>query len=191
MFWDIVKDQITLNQRFINITGGTFVQNFERTFPVGWAVVDLVWCAGDWQQGGREFVPVVVSRAVLRSMSRRDVLIKRWPKPLSWQYYRSLLPDVSITMCPSCFQVHRHQLHVFGLFPLCSSHVWFALCCLVQRCFTVRTTSCWFFSTTAVRTAADPSTSPASTTVCAECAWARSGLSCWNPSVNASSAQVW
>lgn len=124
MFWDIVKDQITLNQRFINITGGTFVQNFERTFPVGWAVVDLVWCAGDWQQGGREFVPVVVSRAVLRSMSRRDVLIKRWPKPLSWQYYRSLLPDVSITMCPSCFQVHRHQLHVFGLLPLCSSHVW-------------------------------------------------------------------
>lgn len=59
------------------------------------------------QQGGSEFVPVVVSRAVLRSMSRRDVLIKRWPKPLSWQYYRSLLPDVSITMCPSCFQVPK------------------------------------------------------------------------------------
>lgn len=57
------------------------------------------------QQGGSEFVPVVVSRSVLRSMSRRDVLIKRWPPPLRWQYFRSLLPDVSITMCPSCFQV--------------------------------------------------------------------------------------
>uniref|UniRef100_A0A8B9GVU9 Intraflagellar transport protein 122 homolog n=1 Tax=Astyanax mexicanus TaxID=7994 RepID=A0A8B9GVU9_ASTMX len=62
-----------------------------------------------FEQGGSEFVPVLVSRAVLRSMSRRDVLIKRWPKPLSWQYYRSLLPDVSITMCPSCFQMFHSE----------------------------------------------------------------------------------
>ncbi|XP_072569249.1 intraflagellar transport protein 122 homolog [Paramormyrops kingsleyae] len=62
-----------------------------------------------FEQGGSEFVPVVVNRAVLRSMSRRDVLIKRWPRPLSWQYYRSLLPDVSITMCPSCFQMFHSE----------------------------------------------------------------------------------
>ncbi|KAF4109566.1 intraflagellar transport protein 122 homolog isoform X2 [Onychostoma macrolepis] len=62
-----------------------------------------------FEQGGRAFVPVLVNRAVLRSMSRRDVLIKRWPKPLSWQYYRSLLPDVSITMCPSCFQMFHSE----------------------------------------------------------------------------------
>lgn len=67
------------------------------------------------QQGGSEFVPVVVSRSVLRSMSRRDVLIKRWPPPLQWQYFRSLLPDASITMCPSCFQVPC---------PLPTAHVW-------------------------------------------------------------------
>ncbi|XP_010220634.1 PREDICTED: intraflagellar transport protein 122 homolog [Tinamus guttatus] len=62
-----------------------------------------------FEQGGSEFVPVVVNRAVLRSMSRRDVLIKRWPKPLRWQYYRSLLPDASITMCPSCFQMFHSE----------------------------------------------------------------------------------
>ncbi|NXY81240.1 IF122 protein, partial [Alcedo cyanopectus] len=62
-----------------------------------------------FEQGGSEFVPVVVSRAVLQSMSRRDVLIKRWPKPLRWQYYRSLLPDASITMCPSCFQMFHTE----------------------------------------------------------------------------------
>uniref|UniRef100_A0A8C2UEY9 Intraflagellar transport protein 122 homolog n=1 Tax=Coturnix japonica TaxID=93934 RepID=A0A8C2UEY9_COTJA len=61
------------------------------------------------QQGGSEFVPVIVNRAVLQSMSRRDVLIKRWPKPLRWQYYRSLLPDASITMCPSCFQMFHTE----------------------------------------------------------------------------------
>ncbi|XP_031461073.1 intraflagellar transport protein 122 homolog isoform X4 [Phasianus colchicus] len=63
----------------------------------------------DSEQGGSEFVPVVVNRAVLQSMSRRDVLIKRWPKPLRWQYYRSLLPDASITMCPSCFQMFHTE----------------------------------------------------------------------------------
>ncbi|XP_062855232.1 intraflagellar transport protein 122 homolog isoform X3 [Trichomycterus rosablanca] len=62
-----------------------------------------------FEQGGSEFVPVIVSHAVLSSMSRRDVLIKRWPKPLRWQYYRSLLPDVSITMCPSCFQMFQSE----------------------------------------------------------------------------------
>ncbi|XP_066183218.1 intraflagellar transport protein 122 homolog [Sylvia atricapilla] len=62
-----------------------------------------------FEQGGSQFVPVVVSRAVLRSMSRRDVLIKRWPRPLRWQYYRSLLPDASITVCPSCFQMFHTE----------------------------------------------------------------------------------
>uniref|UniRef100_A0A2K5RZ31 Intraflagellar transport protein 122 homolog n=1 Tax=Cebus imitator TaxID=2715852 RepID=A0A2K5RZ31_CEBIM len=62
-----------------------------------------------FEQGGSEFVPVVVSRLVLRSMSRRDIIIKRWPPPLRWQYFRSLLPDASITMCPSCFQVGGHS----------------------------------------------------------------------------------
>ncbi|XP_076122170.1 intraflagellar transport protein 122 homolog [Alosa pseudoharengus] len=62
-----------------------------------------------FEQGGSEFVPVVVSKSVLMSMSRRDVLIKRWPRPLRWQYYRSLLPDVSITMCPSCFQMFHSE----------------------------------------------------------------------------------
>nr|XP_008115197.1 PREDICTED: intraflagellar transport protein 122 homolog isoform X3 [Anolis carolinensis] len=62
-----------------------------------------------FEQGGSEFVPVVVNRAILRSMSRRDVLVKRWPKPLRWQYFRSLLPDNPITMCPFCFQMFHSE----------------------------------------------------------------------------------
>ncbi|XP_062977490.1 intraflagellar transport protein 122 homolog isoform X2 [Elgaria multicarinata webbii] len=62
-----------------------------------------------FEQGGLEFVPVVVNRAILRSMSRRDVLVKRWPKPLRWQYFRSLLPDNPITMCPFCFQMFHSE----------------------------------------------------------------------------------
>ncbi|XP_068414767.1 intraflagellar transport protein 122 homolog isoform X2 [Eschrichtius robustus] len=79
-----------------------------------------------FEQGGLEFVPVVVNRSVLRSMSRRDVLVKRWPPPLRWQYFRSLLPDASITMCPSCFQVPC-------LLP--AAHVWFPVSRL--HCFSI------------------------------------------------------
>ncbi|KAG8128062.1 hypothetical protein E2320_014941 [Naja naja] len=42
-------------------------------------------------------------------MSRRDVLIKRWSKPLQWQYFRSLLPDNPITMCSFCFQMFHSE----------------------------------------------------------------------------------
>ncbi|XP_025019210.1 intraflagellar transport protein 122 homolog isoform X2 [Python bivittatus] len=62
-----------------------------------------------FEQGGSEFVPVIVNRAILKSMSRRDVLIKRWSKPLQWQYFRSLLPDNPITMCSFCFQMFHSE----------------------------------------------------------------------------------
>nr|KAF6335234.1 intraflagellar transport 122 [Pipistrellus kuhlii] len=81
-----------------------------------------------FEQGGSEFVPVVVSRSVLRSMSRREVLIKRWPPPLQWQYFRSFLPDASITMCPSCFQMfHSEDYELLVLqhthCPYCRRHI--------------------------------------------------------------------
>ncbi|XP_068600570.1 intraflagellar transport protein 122 homolog [Brachionichthys hirsutus] len=62
-----------------------------------------------FEQGGSSFVPVKVSCSALRSMSRRDVLIKRWPRPLKWEYFRSLLPDVSLTMCPTCFKMFHSE----------------------------------------------------------------------------------
>lgn len=57
------------------------------------------------QQGGSEFVPVRVGRSTLQAMNSREVMVKKWPSPLKYQYYRSLLPDVSITLCSSCNRV--------------------------------------------------------------------------------------
>lgn len=57
------------------------------------------------QQGGTEFVPVRVGRSTLKAMNRNEVIVKRWPAPLKYQYYRSLMPDVSITLCESCNRV--------------------------------------------------------------------------------------
>lgn len=122
------------------------------------------------QQGGSNFVPVKVSRSVLRSMSRRDVLIKRWPRPLKWEYFRSLLPDVSITMCPTCFKVQSLRSTHANLaqkkvicFPwthliFCFVFLMTLSCVLSDRCFTARIMNCWCSNTTAVLTVADPST---------------------------------
>ncbi|KAJ8046678.1 hypothetical protein HOLleu_05441 [Holothuria leucospilota] len=57
-----------------------------------------------FEQGGTDFVPVVVNRSVLQSMDRSQVVIKRWPSPLRYQFFKSLLDDVSVSVCPSCFQ---------------------------------------------------------------------------------------
>lgn len=63
------------------------------------------------QQESTEFRPVVVNRNALKTMSRADVYIRKWPKPLRHQYFRSLLPDVTITMCPSCQKVGYTSVH--------------------------------------------------------------------------------
>ncbi|XP_069142693.1 intraflagellar transport protein 122 homolog isoform X2 [Argopecten irradians] len=55
-----------------------------------------------FEQGGTDFSPVVVTKSVLQSMSRSEVYILKWPKPLRYQFFRSLLPDVTITQCHSC-----------------------------------------------------------------------------------------
>ncbi len=57
------------------------------------------------QQGGGDFLPVLVGRKTLKNLNRTEVFIKKWPKPLQYQYYRNIIPDVSIKMCSSCFRV--------------------------------------------------------------------------------------
>ncbi|XP_074646999.1 intraflagellar transport protein 122 homolog [Tubulanus polymorphus] len=55
-----------------------------------------------YEHDRNEFVPVVVNRTILKSLKRHEVLIQRLKKPLRFRYYKSLMPDVSITLCPNC-----------------------------------------------------------------------------------------
>ena len=57
------------------------------------------------QQGGTEFHPVVASRNVLRSLSRTEVIVCSWPKPLRNQYFKIVMVDVPIMHCSSCNKV--------------------------------------------------------------------------------------
>lgn len=77
-----------------------------------------------FEQGGTEFTPVRVGRSVLQSMNRHEVFIKKWPTPLKYNYYKSIMPDVAITLCSSCnrmFHSEDYDLMVLqkGYCPFC------------------------------------------------------------------------
>ncbi|XP_076048143.1 intraflagellar transport protein Oseg1 [Oratosquilla oratoria] len=79
-------------------------------------------------QGGSEFQPVVVGRKALLAMEPHDVIVCKWRKPLQYQYFRNLMPDVPITHCQYCnkmFHTDDYVLQVLqkGHCPFCRTPV--------------------------------------------------------------------
>eukprot|EP01137_Pigoraptor_chileana_P031284 Opistho-2@18911 len=64
-------------------------------------------------QGGSEFSAVRVAKSHLLNMHKSEVYVKRWPEPLRYQYFRSVMPDVAIAMCPSCFHFFHADEYEF------------------------------------------------------------------------------
>lgn len=56
-------------------------------------------------QNSDEFVPVVCGREVLESLHRMEVIIKKWGPPIGNQYFKSVMPEISVTVCSSCNKV--------------------------------------------------------------------------------------
>ena len=50
-------------------------------------------------------MPVVCGRRVLGSLHRLEVIVKEWGPPIGNQYFKSIMPDVNITVCPHCNKV--------------------------------------------------------------------------------------
>jgi intraflagellar transport protein 122 len=69
-----------------------------------------------FEQGGGEFQPVVANHNVLRSLSRTEVIVCTWPKPMRNQYFKIIMPDVSITHCNSCNKMfHKDDYELLAL----------------------------------------------------------------------------
>ncbi|CAI9719013.1 transport 122 homolog isoform X1 [Octopus vulgaris] len=77
------------------------------------------------EQDGNDFKPIVVSRSILKNMTRSEVYVLEWPKPLRFQFFKTLLPDdVSIIKCLFCqklFHTDDFELKYlqFGYCPFC------------------------------------------------------------------------
>ena len=68
------------------------------------------------QQGGGQFQPLLIGRATLKKMPRTEVFVREWPAPLKYQYFRSLIPDVAITLCRTCWRVCFHIFCYFVIY---------------------------------------------------------------------------
>lgn len=53
-------------------------------------------------------LPMTLDKDALRAIDPTTVLIARWPLPLKTKYYRNLLPELQISICPECLQVSAH-----------------------------------------------------------------------------------
>lgn len=70
------------------------------------------------------FSPVVVGRKTLLAMEPGDVIIFKWETPLSYQFFKNIMPDMSITKCDGCNRVfhtddYELQLLQKGYCPFC------------------------------------------------------------------------
>ena len=84
-----------------------------------------------FQQEGDIFEPVVVGRAALQTMQPGEVIVAKWAKPLRYQYFRNLLPDMSVTKCETCnkmFHTDDYELQLLqkGHCPFCRAPAHFA-----------------------------------------------------------------
>lgn len=52
-----------------------------------------------------DMLPFMLDRDALRALDPTTVLIAKWKPPLKRKYYRNLLPEWQISMCPECLQV--------------------------------------------------------------------------------------
>ena len=64
-------------------------------------------------------------------MQPGEVIVAKWPEPLRNQYFRNLLPDMSITKCESCnkmFHTDDYELQLLqkGHCPFCRAPAHFA-----------------------------------------------------------------
>ena len=62
-----------------------------------------------FEQDGGEFTPICIGRETLRKLQRTNVFVRKWPLPLRYQYFRNLLPEISITKCNSCFRLFHSE----------------------------------------------------------------------------------
>lgn len=57
-----------------------------------------------------DILPLTLDRDALRSLDPTTILIAKWPPPLHTKYYRNLMPEWQISMCPECLQVKLDKL---------------------------------------------------------------------------------
>lgn len=56
-----------------------------------------------------DLLPITLNRESLRAIDSRNVIFMKWPQPIGTKYYRNLLPELQITVCPGCIQAFHSE----------------------------------------------------------------------------------
>eukprot|EP01147_Barroeca_monosierra_P010401 gene10401-2532_t len=62
----------------------------------------FVLALSQFESGSSTYEIVRVDREMLKKMPSNEVYIQRWRSPLQYRYYRNVLSDIEVCMCPSC-----------------------------------------------------------------------------------------
>jgi intraflagellar transport protein 122 len=54
-------------------------------------------------------LPTSLDRDGLRAVDPRSVILVKWPPPLKTKFYRNLLPELQISICPECMQAFHSE----------------------------------------------------------------------------------
>lgn len=56
-----------------------------------------------------DLLPLTLNRDSLRAIDPRNVILMKWPTPIGTKYFRNLLPELQITICPECVQAFHAE----------------------------------------------------------------------------------
>ena len=76
-----------------------------------------------YHQPDQDYKPVRVTRNALQHIKASEIIVVDFGRPLPAKYYRNLMPDLQIVVCPSCFKVAnlRHQTQLLTNISFSSS----------------------------------------------------------------------
>lgn len=56
-----------------------------------------------------DLLPVTLNRESLKAIDPRNVILVKSPLPIGTKYFRNLLPELQITICPGCYQAFHSE----------------------------------------------------------------------------------
>lgn len=56
-----------------------------------------------------DLLSLTLNRESLRAIDPRNVIMMKWPRPIGTKYYRNLLPELQVKICPECIQAFHSE----------------------------------------------------------------------------------
>ena len=104
------SQSLGLDYDYINIENNRTYDHLERN--VGHTADPFATTMITFEEADQDYRPLRVNRTSLKQMKSSEVIVVEFPPPLTKKYYRNVMPDIQITVCPSCLKVWQLNIVV-------------------------------------------------------------------------------